>query len=54
MEVPHAGKRERISILGHFYIIIHLEVGRNPASLAFPMALWGWGRIWADSCIYLG
>jgi hypothetical protein len=48
MEVLHAGKKGRILILDHFYIILNLEVGRKSVSLPIFIGLWARRRIWQD------
>jgi hypothetical protein len=51
MKAMRVGKKGKDFILGHFYIILNMEVGKNiysPFSVAF-----GQGRSWENSCIHL-
>jgi hypothetical protein len=54
MEAPFTGKKEggeQDFILGHFYIILNLEVGRKFMPIPVSNGLRITGRIWEDSCI---
>jgi hypothetical protein len=42
------GKEKGRLILGHFYTIVNLEVGRRPVSLPIYNGLLAKRRIWAD------
>jgi hypothetical protein len=45
MEAPHARKKGENFILGHFYFILNLDVGRKPKSLPISNGLEVRGRI---------
>jgi hypothetical protein len=41
-------KKQKDFILGHFYIILNLEVGEKPVSLQVSDGLWARVGIWAS------